>query len=175
MTEPADLTPPAPTWSPETRTWVSLLLFVHLFAVVVAVTTLHAAQRAAGATARPVRAVLAESAPDGPADQLSVRPFPSDARRTDTDVDFRSRSTSQRADGSTEACHCPSRPLQPLVRLRRYQALANATGTLASGEMGDAAASILPKAIAASVLRQRDGHRRRRFAFGRWAARTSTT
>ena len=42
------------------------------------------------------------------------------------------------------------------MRFRRYQALANTAGTLASGELGDAAMGILPKAIAGSVLRRQE-------------------
>jgi hypothetical protein len=43
------------------------------------------------------------------------------------------------------------------VRFYRYQALVNAAGTLAAGELADdASASILPKTIAASVLKRHD-------------------
>jgi hypothetical protein len=71
-----------------------------------------------------------------------------------TDVDFLVEVEAQRSDGTSETVSLPTTPLQPLIRLRRFQALANATGTLASGEIGDAATSVLPKAIAGSILRQ---------------------
>src|SRR5262249_34872444 len=40
------------------------------------------------------------------------------------------------------------------VRYRRYQALANAAGTLASGEEGSQSAGILARAIAGSVVKR---------------------
>lgn len=143
---------PAIPWSPETRTWVSLLLFVHLFAVVVAVSTYTRPstlqRRLHGVFAPYLRNLHLTALP-------TSYPF---ARfhltfAGQSDVDFSVEVDAQRADGSSETVTIPQTPLQPLVRWRRYQALANAAGTLASGDMGDAASSILPKAIAGGVLR----------------------
>jgi hypothetical protein len=154
MTAKHDPQPPQPQWSPEARTWVSLLLFAHLFALFVAVTTytrpsqleerLHGLfepyLRNLHLTAFPVsypfaRFYLTHAGPG--------------------DVDFSVEIDLQQPDGKAESVTLPAAGLQPLVRFRRYQALADATGTLASGEFSDeAVASILPKAIAASVLKR---------------------
>jgi hypothetical protein len=143
---------PAIQWSPETRTWVSLLLFAHLFAVVVAVTTYTRPsglqRRLHGVFAPYLRNLHLTALP-------TSYPF---ARfhltfAGESDVDFSVEVDAERADGSSETVTLPQTPLQPLVRWRRYQALANAAGTLASGDMGDTATSILPKAIAGGVLR----------------------
>jgi hypothetical protein len=152
--EPAasDSQQPKIKWSPETRTWVSLLLFVHLFAVVVAVTTYtrpSALQRRLhGVFAPYLRNLHLTALP-------SSYPF---ARfhltfAGESDVDYSVEVDTLLVDGTTETIELPRTPLQPLVRWRRYQALANAAGTLSSGDMGDAATSILPKAIAGGILR----------------------
>jgi hypothetical protein len=155
MTANYEPPPPQLPWSPETRTWVSLLLFAHLFALFVAVSAytrpsllqerLHELfepyLRNLHLTALPVsypfaRYHLTHAGPG--------------------DVDFSIEIDVDKPDGSTETVTIPA-ALQPLVRFRRYQALANAAGTLASDEFGDeAAASILPKAIAASVLKRHE-------------------
>lgn len=152
MTVSTETPRPAPTWSAETRTWVSLLLFVHLFAVVVAVTSYT----------RP--SILQErlhSLFEPYLRNLHLTALPNSypfarfhlTHAGATDVDFTIEIEAQRADGTTDVVALPPTPLQPLVRFRRYQALVNATGSLATGEMGDAVISILPKTIAGSVLR----------------------
>jgi hypothetical protein len=155
MTANHEPQPPQLQWSPETRTWVSLLLFAHLFALCVAVTTytrpsllqerLHELfepyLRNLHLTAFPVsypfaRYHLTHAGPG--------------------DIDFSVEVDVDEPDGSTKTVTIPA-ALQPLVRFRRYQALANAAGALASDEFGDdAGASILPKAIAASVLKRHE-------------------
>ncbi|MEX0677280.1 MAG: hypothetical protein WD063_09405 [Pirellulales bacterium] len=147
--------PPEPQWSPETRTWVSLLLFAHLFALIVAVTTY-------------TRPSLLEERLHGLFEpylrNLHLTAFPVSypfarfhlTHADPGDVDFSVEVDLQKSDRSTETVTIP-RPLQPLVRFRRYQALANASGTLVSAEFGDEAiASILPKAMAASVLKRHE-------------------
>jgi hypothetical protein len=151
MTANLDPQPPQLPWSPEARTWVSLLLFAHLFAVFVACTSytrpsllqerLHALfepyLRNLHLTALPVSYPFARfHLTHGAA----------------SDVDFSVEVDVQKADGSTDTVTIPAAGLRPLVRFRRYQALANATGTLATGELGEAASSILPKAIAGSII-----------------------
>jgi hypothetical protein len=154
MTDQQAPPPPEPHWSPETRTWVSLLLFAHLFAVIVAVTSytrpsllqerLHEVfapyLRNLHLTALPVsypfaRYHLTHAGPG--------------------DVDFSIEVGVDAAAAEAEIVMLPPEGLQPLVRFRRYQALANAAGTLAAGELGEIQASILPKTIAAAVLRGR--------------------
>jgi hypothetical protein len=138
-------------WGPETRTWVSLLLFVHLFMLFVAVTTytrpstlqtrLHELfapyLRNLHLTAYPVTYPFARY-------HLT--------HATESDADFFVEVDVQKPDGSSELVTIPADGLQPLVRFRRYQALADVAGTLASGELGEGASTILPKLIAASVL-----------------------
>jgi hypothetical protein len=149
MTENPDPLPDL-QWSSEARTWVSLLLFVHLLALVVAVTSytrpsllqlrLHELfepyLRNFHLTALPVSYPYARY-------HLT--------HATPGDVDFLVEVDVQKADGSTKTVTIPAGE-QPLVRFRRYQALADAAGTLVSGESNDAYASLLPKTIAASVL-----------------------
>ncbi len=151
--QPPLSTPPAPTWSAEARTWASLLLFVHLFVLLVAVTS-YTRPSALQQRLHDLFGTYLRN--------LHLTPLPASypfarfhlTHATDTDVDFAVEVDVERADGSTETVTIPPTPIQPLVRFRRYQALANATGTLASGELGDWAPGILPKAIAGSVLRR---------------------
>jgi hypothetical protein len=155
-TEPGSATPITKvTWSPETRTWVSLLLFVHLFAILIAVTTYtrpSAFQRRLHGLFEPyLRNLHLTAFP-------TTYPF---ARfhltfAGESDVDYSVEVDALRADGTTETITLPPTPLQPLVRWRRYQALANTAGIVASGDLGDAASSILPKAIAGGVLREQN-------------------
>jgi hypothetical protein len=149
MTE-HDESPASPTWGSETRTWVSLLLFAHLFALVVAATSytrpsllqdrLHALfvpyLRNLHLTALPV------SYPFARFHLTHAGPI---------DNDFAVEIDARKADGTTETVILPP-AVQPLVRFRRYQALANAAGALASDEFADDNASVLPKAIATSIL-----------------------
>lgn len=159
MTANHDPQPPQPQWSPEARTWASLLLFVHLFAVVVAVTSYTRPSllqdRLHGLFAPYLR-------------NLHLTPFPVSypfarfylTHAGSGDVDYSVEVDLRRADGESETVALPADGLQPLIRFRRYQALADAAGTLAAGEFtNEAVNSILPRTIAASVLRrhQADG------------------
>jgi hypothetical protein len=149
--DPPQLADDAPEWSPETRTWVSLLLFVHLFVVVVAVTSYT----------RPSALQLRLHALFAPyLRNLHLTALPTTypfarfhlTHATESDVDFAIRVDTTGTDGAKQTITLPE-PLQPLVRFRRYQNLANAAGTLASGDSSDAVASILPKTVAGSILR----------------------
>jgi hypothetical protein len=142
--------PPEPRWSPETRTWVSLLLFAHLFAVFVAVTTYTRPSllqdRLHGVFAPYLRILHLTALPVSyPFARFHL------THAGPVDVDFSVEVDVQNPDGSTDTLIIPP-AVQPLVRFRRYQALANAAGALASDELGEANASILPRAIAGSVL-----------------------
>jgi hypothetical protein len=144
---------PKPSWSPEVRTWVSLLLFAHLFAVVVAVTTY--------------------TRPSGLQDQLhglfapylrtlhlAVFPVTYPFARyhlthaATSDVDFSCEVELKDREGALKTITVPELTLWPPVRYRRYQALANAMGTLAGEEGNEELASVLPKAIAGSILKE---------------------
>jgi|GEM_PF-7027759 len=147
----SDPTPPI-AWSAETRTWVSLLLFAHLFAVGVAITTYTRPsnlQRQLHGVFQPyLRNLHLTALPNSyPYARFHL------GHAGETDVDFRVEVIPRGVD-DPKAFELPATPMQPLVRLRRYQALANATGTLGSGELGDAVPSILPRTIAAYALRQ---------------------
>ena len=132
----------------DVRTWVSLLLFIHLFAVSVAVTTYT---RPSGVQER-LHALF-----DPYLRNLHLTAFPSSypfarfhlTHGLATDVNFTVNVNIPTADGKTEKVAIPGDRLQPLVRYRRYQALANAVGHLAQPEGDDSASGILPKAIAA--------------------------
>lgn len=153
MADPESKPSPPIAWSPETRTWVSLLLFVHLFALAVAVTSYTRPsnlQRRLHEVFQPyLRNLHLTALPNSyPYARFHL------GHAGETDVDFRVEVTPRGTTDPATAFELPDAPLQPLVRLRRYQALANAAGTLGSGELGDAVPSILPKTIAAYALRQ---------------------
>lgn len=153
MNADKDSPAPAPVWSSEARSLASLLIFAHLFALVVAVTTytrpselqvrLHDLfslyLRNLHITAYPVsypfaRYYLTHSLP--------------------TDVDFSCEVEFTNSEGMVEKIAIPPADLQPFVRERRYQAIANAAGTLADAEANEDQSSILPKAIAGSILKR---------------------
>jgi hypothetical protein len=155
MTPDAKVPAPQPTWSPEVRTWVSLLLFAHLFAVVVAVTTYtrpSGVQEQLHAFFGPYLRTL----------HLAVFPVTYPFARyhlthaSPSDVDFSCEVEIKNKNGSAEKITLPDLTLQPLVRYRRYQAMVNAMGSLAEGESNEELGSILPRAIAGSILKQRD-------------------
>ncbi len=144
--------PPPVAWSPETRTWISLVLFAHLFALLVAVTSYTRPsdlQRRLHAVFEPyLRNLHLTALPNSyPFARFHL------GHGGATDVDFQVEVTPRGSTEPAAAFLMPEAPLQPLIRLRRYQALANATGTLASGEFGDAAAAVLPKTISAYALK----------------------
>jgi hypothetical protein len=153
MTLPND-PPPRITWSPEARSAASLVIFMHLFALVVAVTTytqpsvlqqrLHELfspyLRTLHLTAYPVNYPFAR--------YHLTHALP-------TDVDYSVQVDLKGADGQAETVAVPASGLQPWVRYRRYQALANATGTLADEEANEDFSGILPRAVAGAILRSR--------------------
>jgi hypothetical protein len=153
MSASAEPSTPQPVWSSETRTWVSLVLFAHLFAVVVAVTSYTRPsllqQRLHDLFVPYLRNLHLTALPNSyPYARFHL------THGGSSDVDYQVEVDVERADGSAATASIPSGPLQPLIRLRRYQALANAAGTLAAGEFAEEYTSILAKAIAASVLKQ---------------------
>lgn len=148
---PSPSVPPGIVWSSEVRSLVSLLLFVHLFAVFVAVTTYT---RPSGLQER-LHQVF------GPyLRTLHLTAFPVTypfaryhlTHAMPTDVDFTCEVEFTGSDGP-QTISIPQRPLWPRIRLRRYQALANATGALSDEEADEDLAGVLPRAIAGSVLK----------------------
>ena len=154
MTPDAKAPVPAPAWSPELRTWASLLLFAHLFAIAVAVTTYT---RPSGLQEQ----LHAFFAPYLRQLHLAVFPVTYPFARyhltlaAPSDVDFSCEVDITSKDGSVEKVTMPDPTLQPLVRYRRYQAMVNAMGSLAEGEGNEELGSILPRAIAGSILIRR--------------------
>lgn len=145
--------PPQPpvAWSSEVRSLVSLLLFVHLFVLFVAVTTYTRPsglqQRLHEVFAPYLRALHLTAYP-------ATYPF---ARyhlthASPTDVDFTCEVDYQTPEGP-QTVTIPARPLWPRIRQRRYQALANATGYLTDEEADEDLGGVLPRAIAGSVLK----------------------
>lgn len=153
MTAPSNPTPPKVTWGSEARTAASLLLFAHLFAVIVAVTTytrpsflqqrLHEVfdpyLRNLHLTAYPV------SYPFARYHLTHALPI---------DVDFSCQVQFQDAAGHDQTISIPAAGLQPMVRQRRYQTLANAAGSMSDDEANEDAAGILVKAIGGSILKR---------------------
>lgn len=151
MPSPSEPPPPI-AWSSEARSIASLLIFIHLFALLVAVTTytrpselqlrLHDLfspyLRTLHLTAYPVNYPFAR--------YHLTHALP-------TDVDYNVQVDLKGADGQTETVSVPAAGLQPLIRHRRYQALANAAGTLADEESNEDYSGILPRAIAGAILK----------------------
>jgi hypothetical protein len=142
-----------PTWPREVRTIVSLLLVAHLFAVFVAVTSYtrpSALQDRLHGLFGPYLRNL----------HLTVHPVTYPFARyyltqaNPGDVDFSCEVEMPGKDGAVEKVVIPERGLQPLVRYRRYQALANAVGFLVQPEGNEDNGSVLPKAIASSILKK---------------------
>jgi hypothetical protein len=144
-----------PPWSAELRAWVSLALFAHLFAIFVAVTTYTRPSETQSQLHRLFAAYLRN---------LHLSPYlvsyplarfdltlgsPSDAEFT-CDVEV------EGGDDAGDEISIPQQKMWPLVRYRRYQALATAAGSLAVEEASDDLSGVLPGAIAGSVLKRHD-------------------
>jgi hypothetical protein len=144
---------PPPTWSPETRSLVSLLIFAHLFALFVGVTTYTRPSdlqlRLHGLFAPYLRNLhfTAHQVSYPVARYYLTHALP-------TDVDFTCQVDFNTPDGSAQEVTIPRGDLQPLIRARRYQAIANAAGTMADPEANEDLASVLPKALAGAILKQ---------------------
>jgi hypothetical protein len=146
----------APRWSPETRSWVSLLLFAHLFAIFVACVTYT---RPSGLE-QSLHGLFAPYLRNLHLTAYGVAyPF---ARyylthATENDLDFTCEVDVAGRDGASDKVVIPPNGLWPPVRFRRYQNLANAVGTLAAGaDANEEYTAILPKAIAGSIIREHD-------------------
>ncbi|REK12273.1 MAG: hypothetical protein DWQ37_12495 [Planctomycetota bacterium] len=145
---------PPPQWSPEARTWASLLLFAHLFAIVLTVTSYTQPSVLQGQVHALFETYLRNL-------HLTANPVSYPYARFHLthalagDVDFSVEVEAQHADGTTETITLPP-DVQPLVRVRRYQALANAAGTLADDQFSEGISTILAKTIAGSTLRREE-------------------
>ncbi|HEX3728064.1 MAG TPA: hypothetical protein VHV08_17555 [Pirellulales bacterium] len=145
-----DSAQPQPTWSSDTRSWVSLLLVVHLFAVFVAVTTYT----------RPSGSQTLLHDLFGPyLRNLHLTPYPASypfARfhltlGTPGDFDFLCQVEYVDSAGDTGVVTLPDLAMQPGIRFRRYQSLINAAGSLAADEEEDVSSALF-RAIAGSIL-----------------------
>lgn len=152
MCDPATQFPitdePPPSSSP-VRTLVSLLIFIHLFGVSLALLSYTAAS--------PIEQRVLEILPYLKVLDIDpIHTYPSLARwhlthSMPTDVDFFVEVTAVMSDGATQTVTIPPAGIWPAQRLRRYQSLANVMGTLIENEDLE---SLLPKAIGGSILRQ---------------------
>ncbi len=131
------------------HTLLSLLIFIHLFGVVVALVSYTSAS--------PLEQRLLEVLPYlKTLDFDLIHNYPSLARlhlthSRPTDIDYSVRIDAVMPDNSTQTFLIPPPDAWPGIRQRRYQALANVMGSLAGG---DDAEAILPRAVAGSILRQ---------------------
>jgi hypothetical protein len=152
MSADQNSTSPSLPWSPEARTWASLLIFAHLFAVVVAVTSYTRPSLLQGRLQELFEPYLRNL-------HLTAYPVTYPYARFHLthamvgDVDFSVEIEAQQADGSTVKTTFPP-TVQPLVRFRRYQSLVDAAGTMAADESFENIAGILPKTLAGSTLRR---------------------
>jgi hypothetical protein len=154
-----DNPPPSqpPTWSSEARTWASLLLFAHLFAVVVAVTSFTRPsvlqQQLHGLFDPYLRMLhLAPARITYPFARFHLTHGAAD------DVDYSCLIDVQKPGGNL-AVTLPDQELWPAIRYRRYQSLVNAAGSLAQPDANEDLAGVLPKAIAGSILKREDARR----------------
>lgn len=158
MAEPNSTSEPGSSTS-TVQTVVSLLLFVYLFGVALAMLSYTSAS--------PIEQRLLEVMPYLKVLDIDpVHSYPSLARwhlthfqAGDTqpvDVDFRVEITSQGEDGKEEVVTIPPPGIWPPQRLRRYQSLANVMGCVVGNEELE---GLLPKAIAGSILRQAGSRR----------------
>ena len=142
----------APLPAQGVRTTISLLLFMHLFGLVLGLT----------AYASPSSLQMKLKVVFGAYLQTLNFDFYNSARlylthASPTDIDFTVEVTSKGADGQVATLTLPPADLFPPQRTRRYQSLANAAGSLATppqpGEpIDEEMAAVLPKSIAASLL-----------------------
>ncbi len=150
----ADPSTPPPQWSSELRSWVSLLLFAHLFALFVAVTT-YTRPSALQSTLHGLFAPylrnlhLTASGVSYPFARYYL------THASESDLDFSCEVDVTNPQGEADKVLLPPEGLWPPIRTRRYQNLVNAVGTLAAGgEANDQYSSVLPKAIAGSIVRE---------------------
>jgi hypothetical protein len=145
---PRDAGPPASLPSSEVRGVVSLLLFIHLFAVVISL----ASYTAPSTLQDEIRKLLAPYLATLNFD-LNPNAYPTGrfylTHDLPVDVDAVIHVDGTLPDGTERSITIPEPGLWPLERRRHYQALANAASTLVENEDYQAA---LPKAIAGSIL-----------------------
>jgi hypothetical protein len=134
--------------SPGARSAISLVLFIHLFAVAVALSS-YANPSGVQVRLREMLAIYLQNLNfDLNQNAYNTGRF-HQTHATPTDVDFLVQIEAALPDGSTRSLSIPEDGLVPPLRQRRYQSLANAIGNMAENEEYQA---VLPRAIAASVL-----------------------
>jgi hypothetical protein len=152
MREPASELPiadPPANGSSPVRTIISLLIFIHLFGVSLAMLSYTAAS--------PVEQRILQILPYLKALDIDpIHTYPSLARwhlthSMPTDVDYAVEVTAIKSDGGSQTINIPPPGIWPAQRLRRYQSLANVMGNFVENEEYE---SLLPKAVAGSILRR---------------------
>ena len=140
--------PPLP--SSEVRGWVSLVLFIHLFAVAIALTAYAAPSTLQERLRTLLAPYLATLNFDLNPNAYPIGPVLSDPRTADRRRRRASISTPSCPMASERSITIPEPGLWPPERRRHYQALANAASTLVESDEYQA---VLPRAIAGAVLR----------------------
>ena len=148
--------PSSPQLPPaEIRTVITLVLIVHLFAVTVAL--------AAYTQPSPLLANLRDLlSPYNAALSFDVFHLYYGGSRwhlthgAPTDVDYTVVVETKMHDGSVRTTTVPPPDVQPPIRRRRYQALANAIGSAAGNEQLEI---ILPRTVAGSLIKRADAKR----------------
>jgi hypothetical protein len=143
--------PPSPALPSETvRGFVSLLIIIHVFAVVVALASYTSASRL---QIKLSKEMLAPYLRNFNFDMTHVYPAVTRLHLTHADVadiDFALSGELKNAAGQPESWQLPESGLWPRIRYQRQLQLANAAGGLAQRE--DEEAEILPRALATSKL-----------------------
>jgi len=136
------------TLRPGARSALSLVLFIHLFAIAVALSS-YASPSGVQARLREMLAVYLQNLNfDLTQNAYNVARF-HQTHATPSDVDFQLQIDATLPDGTARTLTIPEDGLRPPLRQRRYQSLANAVGNMAESEEFQA---VLPRYIAASVL-----------------------
>lgn len=151
-----DPTPQPQLPSESVRGLVSLLLIIHLFAIVVGL--------AAYPSASPVEVRLVTTlAPYLRTFNFDLaHGFPAPARlflthAGPTDIDYIVTGTVRQPDHKTAEWRLPRSGVLPLIRAQRDQYLANTIGSLTDGQMEEQLEAVLPRAVAGAELKRHGG------------------
>jgi hypothetical protein len=150
----AQVTPAQPSGNdlpPESiRTWISLLLFIHLFMVVVAILAYPSPstlEQRLCSTLAPYLRTFNFNLNHGEYNTSKLHL----THAQDHDIDFKITATTKLPDGKQDVLVIPDPNLGRGLRYSRQLAFANVAGSLAKNEQYEA---VLPKAVGASLMLQ---------------------